>query len=70
MAMVRRDEVIASWSVLIGGGQGRAEGDFREQKYLYRSDQSPRCQEGKEKPGPLNNQGAFWYNKVNKTAGD
>ncbi|MDI6881133.1 MAG: hypothetical protein QMD16_17550 [Desulfitobacteriaceae bacterium] len=59
MAIVRREEVIDSWAVLIGGSQGRAEEIFTNTDSFI--DQGSQHQEGEEKAGPGDNPGSFCF---------
>jgi len=64
MTIVRREEVINSWSILIGGGQGRIEEIFGNTDNFITQTKALKRQEGKEKAGPGDNPGPFWFKGV------
>jgi hypothetical protein len=69
MPIARKEETIDSWSVPIGGGQGRAEEIFGNTNSFITQTKASNVKKERKKLAPGMLTGAFWYNKVNKTAG-
>lgn len=52
MAVVKTEEVIDSWSVLIGGGQGRVEEIFANTNNLVTQTKAPNVKKERKKLAP------------------
>jgi len=52
MAIVRKEEVIESWSILIGGGQGRAENVFNDTDNFITQTKAPNVKKERKKLAP------------------
>ena len=59
MAIVKREEVIESWSVLIGGGQGRAEEIFNNTDNFITQTKVPNVKKERKKLAPSLIRGIF-----------